>query len=176
MSHNTNKVIIWIMGPTSSGKTTIAENIVNKLRSDKKLILHYDGDEVRNFFGSSFGFENKNRVMVVETLIHLANKSLDAGVNVIISALTANQDARDLIKIKSRNLIVIYLKCSINECSRRDPKGLYKAARNGEIDTLIGFNKEYIPPKSPDITIDTENTDINECVDYICSRLKGKLI
>ncbi len=166
------KSVIWIMGPTSSGKTTISEKLSKELRKKNIQVIHYDGDEVRNFFGPDFGFNKENRFLVVKTIVHLANKSCDSGLNVIVSALTANQDAREYIQKKIDNLILCYIKCSIDECSQRDPKGLYKKAKSGEITTLVGYNSAYITPENPDIILDTEKFSINECIEKIETFLK----
>ena len=72
--------VIWLMGPTSSGKTTIAELLLKRLREDGGVMLHYDGDEVRDFFGDGLGFEAADRLRVVSTLTHLVNKSTAAGI------------------------------------------------------------------------------------------------
>ena len=76
--------ILWILGPTSSGKTTIADLLLKKLRHSNKIGMHFDGDEVRNFFGPDHGFASSDRLRVVETLVHLANKALESGVNAVI--------------------------------------------------------------------------------------------
>ena len=86
--------VLWLMGPTSGGKTTIAEHLLERLRAAGSPSMHFDGDEVRNFFGDTLGFKASDRQRVVGTLVHLANKTAEAGVNVIVSALTANEDAR----------------------------------------------------------------------------------
>jgi adenylylsulfate kinase len=146
---------IWLMGLTSSGKSTIAEHLVNILQNNDIPILHYDGDEVRSFFGKDFGFTEDNRGRVVETLAHLAIKANNAGINVVVSALTAHQTAREHIKKTIPNLLVGHVDCPIDICVARDPKGLYEKAGNGEIDTLIGYNSTYQPPVEPDIKLDT---------------------
>ena len=79
----------WLMGPTSSGKTTISENVIQICRIKKFFIIHYDGDEVRNLFGKSFGFEEKNRNLVIHSLVYMAKKANDTGIPCIVSALTA---------------------------------------------------------------------------------------
>lgn len=163
--------VLWLMGPTSAGKTTIGEQLLERLRADGSPSMHFDGDEIRNFFGEGLGFEASDRQRVVATLIHLANKTSAANVNVIVSALTANEDARRLVLDTVKNLIVVYVKCSIETCAKRDPKGLYGQAKNGEIDTLIGFNSEYAPPDSPDLVIDTEKLSSTEAVDAIIRHL-----
>ncbi len=145
--------VLWLMGPTSGGKTTVAEKLTEQLRTSGIMVLHYDGDEVRDFFGDNLGFEPSDRMRVVSTLIHLANKAAQTGVNVIVSALTANEDARRLVKGEVGNLITGYIKCPIEVCAARDPKGLYALASSGKIDTLIGLNSEYRAPENPDIVI-----------------------
>jgi len=163
--------VLWIIGPTASGKTTLAEHILLKMREKGILAIHYDGDEVRDFFDNSLGFGVSDRLKVVKTLIHLSNKALFAGFNVIVSALTAHEDARTYVKHNVANLVFIYLECSIERCIERDPKGLYKKAINREIDTLIGFNDEYIPPENPDIIINTEGTSAEMSVLELMKRL-----
>jgi adenylylsulfate kinase len=145
----------WLLGPTSSGKTTIAKRCANQLRSMDRQCLHYDGDEIRDMFGPNFGFAEENRGQVVQTLTYFARKGNEAGVNVLISALTAHQSARDYVKNNLPNLKICYISCPVTECISRDPKGLYKKAISGEIETLVGYNSEYLPPDLPDITLET---------------------
>jgi adenylylsulfate kinase-like enzyme len=159
------------MGPTSSGKTTIGEHLLERFRANGSPCMHFDGDEVRNFLGEGLGFETSDRQRVVATLVHLANKTSVAGVNVIVSALTASADARRLVLDTVQNLIVVYIKCSMETCAGRDPKGLYAQAKNGKIDTLIGVNSDYLPPENPDLVINTEDLSPAEAVDAIINHL-----
>ena len=162
---------LWLMGPTSSGKTTLAELLLERLRNAGVPAMHYDGDEVRDFFGDSLGFESADRLRVVSTLTHLVNKSLEAGLNVVVSALTANEDARIHIGTAIENLIIIYVKCPISVCAARDPKGLYLMADNGEIDTLIGRNSEYQPPAAADLVVSTDVLSPDQAVEAVISYL-----
>jgi len=159
-----DRFIIWLMGPTSSGKTTLAESFAKGVRKKGKIILHYDGDEVRDFYGAGHGFSKSNRQQVVQTLVHLAKKAYDAGACVVVSALTAHEDARKYLKKNIKDLQIAYVECSIETCASRDPKGLYEKARNGTIDTLIGFNSKYVPPENPDIILNTEEKSVEELV------------
>lgn len=163
---------LWLLGPTSGGKTTVAEKLTEHLRTKGVTVLHYDGDEVRNFFGENHGFEPSDRMRVVSTLIHLANKATESGTNVIISALTANEDARRRVLSDVSGLITGYIKCPIKVCAARDPKGLYARARSGEIDTLIGLNSEYRAPQNPDIVIDTDSLSPEEAVNALIEHLR----
>lgn len=144
------------MGPTSSGKSTLAEYFLEQWRLQNEFVVHYDGDEVRDFFGNAHGFKAEDRLRVVKTLTSLANKASEAGLLCIVSALTANSDARAHIQKNIPTLIIGYVNCSIEECARRDPKGLYALAQKGEVDTLIGWNSPYDPPPNPDIVLDTQ--------------------
>ena len=89
--------VLWILGPTSSGKTTIGKMLVDEMRAKNIPAIHYDGDEIRSFFGKTLGFEAQERLRAVSICAHLANKASDAGLNSVVSALTANDDARDYI-------------------------------------------------------------------------------
>jgi len=162
---------LWLMGPTSSGKTTIAELLLGRLRSAGVAAMHYDGDEVRDFFGDSLGFEPADRLRVVSTLTHLANKSQEAGLNVIVSALSANEDARTHIAATIDNLVIVYVKCPISVCAARDPKGLYQMADNGEIDTLIGRNSAYQPPAAADLVLETDVLSPGQAVEAVIAYL-----
>ena len=168
---NDNKHIFWLMGPTSSVKTTIAKLLYSRLSSAKTFTLHFDGDEVRDTFGNNLGFSNNDRLLVVKTLVYVSNKGLDAGANVVVSALTAFNDARSYVKKYLNQSIVIYLRCSISECSRRDPKGLYAKEKRGEINTLVGASSIYNEPECPDIILDTEGCTPEESLQELISKL-----
>jgi adenylylsulfate kinase len=159
--------ILWLLGPTSSGKTTIANNFIRKIRERGALIIQFDGDEIRNMFGSSLTFTSSDRLQVVKAIVILAKKASEAGINVVVSALTANIEAREYVRQNVPNLIMGYVYSSIEVCAKRDPKGLYKLAREGKIDTLIGLNSEYVPPENPDIILNTEKYTLSEVTEQL---------
>ena len=173
--NNSSGFILWLLGPTSSGKTTVASALTERLCMNNIRVIHYDGDEVRDFFDGILGFTSKDRLRVVKTLVHLSNKTLAAGVNVVVSALTANDDARSFVGSNCRNLITVYIECSIDVCSSRDPKKLYLKAKNGEINTLIGFNRTYTAPTSIDLIINTEQKSVGECADILFDYLSNTI-
>ncbi len=158
--------VIWLMGPTSAGKTTIGKLFVEDMRAADISSIHYDGDEIRSFFGDALGFRPEDRLRAVSTCAHLAITAAEAGLNVVVSALTANDDARNYIKENVPNLVVAYLKCPIDVCIERDSRGLYRKAREGKIDpkTLIGLDKPYAMPDDPEITIDTSKHNPEESI------------
>jgi len=154
--------VLWLLGPTSAGKTTLATRVVADLRTAGIPAILFDGDEVRGFFGAQLGFGAESRLLVVSVLAHLANKAAEAGLNVVVAALTAGEDAREYVRKNVRNLTTGYVACSIQGCAERDPKGLYGKAMRGEIDTLIGYNSMYRPPENPDFVLDTELHSLDE--------------
>ena len=160
------------MGPTSSGKTTLAELFHKRLTERNKFVIHFDGDEVRDIFGDNLGFSNEERLLVVKTLVYVSNKVLTGGANVIVSALTAFDDARFYINKNLNRVIIIYLRCSISECTKRDPKGLYAKEKRGEINTLVGASSVYNEPDCPDILLDTERCTPEESLKELISKLK----
>ncbi|MEE2971096.1 MAG: adenylyl-sulfate kinase [Pseudomonadota bacterium] len=156
--------ILWLMGPTSSGKTTVSNALAAVLRDAGTPVIHFDGDEIRDFFGDNLGFKPEDRLRVVSTLIHLADKVSKAGTNVIVSALTANPDARKLLDERLGEAAIGFIQCSIDTCAARDPKGLHAKTKSGEIDTLVGYNTEYPTLDNPDIILDTENDPLDALV------------
>jgi adenylylsulfate kinase-like enzyme len=154
--------VLWLLGPTSAGKTTLATRVVADLRGQGVPAILFDGDEVRGFFGPDLGFGPDSRLRVVSVLAHLANKAADAGLQVVVAALTAGQDARQYVRENVDKLTIGYVACSVEACAKRDPKGLYGKAMRGEIDTLIGYNSEYRPPDDPDLVLDTEAYSLDE--------------
>ena len=158
---------LWLMGPTSSGKSTLAEAYLERLRRRDIQTIHFDGNEIRDFFGRDLGFSNQDRLRVVTILVHLANKVRLAGLNVIVSALTANSNAREFVSRNLHDPIIGYVSCSISVCAMRDPKGLYAKARSGEISTLVEWPKGYVPPDKSDIILNTESLDVATLLDQI---------
>ena len=144
------------------------------MREESIPSIHYDGDEIRAFFGKDLGFRQEDRFRAVSVCAHLANKASDAGLNVVISALTVNEDAREHIKNNVPNLALTYLSCPIEICIQRDSRGLYRKAREGTVDpkTLIGLDSPYEPPIDPDIVIDTSKNTLEQSIGIIKTWLK----
>ncbi len=163
--------VIWLMGPTSSGKTTLARALVERLVQREIPASHLDGDDIRGQFGSSLGFKDEDRLRVVSAIVDLANKAAGKGETVVVSALTAYEEARELIRKNIEKLIVVYLDCPIEECAKRDVKGLYAKAKRKEINTLVGYNTPYNPPEHKDIILDTYSLPLEKCVDILWEQL-----
>lgn len=157
--------VFWVLGPTSAGKTTLASSFARRARAKGIAMLHYDGDDIRNLFGPSLKFSDDDRLRVVKALVFLANHAAESGFDVVVSALTAGQSAREYVLSNISGLRVIYITCSTAQCIKRDPKGLYAKALRGEIDSLIGYNTPYIPPEKYDLLLDTESASVERLVE-----------
>ncbi len=166
--------ILWLMGPTSAGKTTISESLVARLRGRGRGAILHDGDQVRDYFGDLIGFGADDRIRVVSTLIDLAERTADAGLVTVVAALTAHDDARERVRAMVPRPMIVHVSCAIDACIARDPKGLYRQAIDGEIDTLIGYNQAYRPPEDPDLVIETDALGVDECVDAIVAALETR--
>jgi len=165
--------VLWLMGPTSAGKSTLAQAALEKLRAQDHPVIFYDGDEMRALIGDGHGFSEGDRLRTVSGLVHLANKAAEAGLDVIVAALTAHADARAFVAENIPGVLIGFVKCSVETCAARDPKGLYKRARDGEIDTLIGYNEPYAPPADPAVVLDTETRGQAELVEELTALFIG---
>ena len=161
--------VFWLLGPSAAGKTTIAQKVCQRLSAANIPAIHFDGDEIRNLFGPVLNFSKENRMLVVKALAYLAEKLSKIGYHVFVSALTAHSEARLHIQDNINNLFIVCIFCSIEECIRRDPKGLYKLALEKKIDTVVGINEEYVMPEKYDLMINSEDMDPNKSAETICN-------
>lgn len=154
------------MGPTSSGKTTIGQAYTSYLRGLSLPSIHFDGDEFRSILGSTLGITPEDRFKNVSLCVHMANKCLEAGLNVVVSALTAHDTARQFVAENVKNLVVIYLDCPLEIRMQRDSRGLYRKVAVGEIkaDTVIGMGAPYLAPENPDIILNSSELAVKESV------------
>lgn len=173
-----NVFVHWLMGPTSAGKTTIGLAFTQRLRDNAVPSIHLDGDEVRSILGDSLGFTPEDRFRNVSLYVHLANKCLDAGLNVVVSALTAHQRARRFVTDNVRNLVLVYLECPLEVCIERDSRGLYRKARAGEIaaDSIVGLTKPYPAPARPDLMLPTSRLSVEQSVDRLYRHFASRCV
>lgn len=167
-------IVLWLMGPTSSGKTTLGAALVDRLRAMNCPAILLDGDEMRDLIGPDQGFSPDDRLRTVRALAQLADKTARAGLLVVVAALTAYPDARAYVRDTVGNLAVGYVECSIDTCAKRDPKGLYARAARGEIRTLVGVHDAYDPPAAPDIVLNTESESAEALVNRLVAFLVGR--
>lgn len=159
--------VVWLTGLPGSGKTTLATllKLGLRLKYDVEIL---DGDIFRRTFSKGLGFSSRDRLENIKRAMKVAKQLADYGLVVVCSFITPYRQIRNMLrKYLGDYYIEAYIKCSISECEKRDPKGLYKKARSGEIKEFTGISSVYQIPISPDIVIDTEFHSKEECLTKI---------
>ena len=163
---------IWMSGLSGAGKSTIANALEKRLYAMGKKTMILDGDNVRMGLNNNLGFSDEDRIENIRRIAEVAKLMNDAGLIVITAFISPyRQDRRNAKKIIGRDFREVYVSTSIEECEKRDVKGLYKAAREGKIAYFTGISSPYEVPENPDVTIDTEKMGVEECVDQILRQL-----
>ncbi len=166
-----NKVL-WFTGLPSSGKSTIAHALEKELNDEGILTFVLDGDNVRHGLNSDLGFSPEDRRENIRRVAEVAKLFYDSGVFTMASFVSPYQEVRDNVRgLIGEDFVEIYVKCSVEECARRDEKGLYERARQGEIENFTGVNAPYEEPESPELVLDTENLEVEECVGKVLDHL-----
>lgn len=172
-----NSFLLWFTGLSGSGKSTIANKVEEVLH--KKGIQTYtlDGDNIRKGLNKDLSFAPEDRTENIRRIAETAHLMIDAGLVVLAAFVSPYKKDRQNIKtiVKDVNFVEVYINTSIEECERRDVKGLYKKARAGEITNMTGVSSPYEAPTHPDIEILTEKLSIEEAVQKIMDFITPKL-
>ena len=153
---------IWLTGLPCSGKTTIAKRIEYLTN-----FINLDGDDLRTKLNSDLSFTPEDRAENLRRVGHLSQLFNDKRINVICSFVSPTDELRQEAFKSIKNLFVVYIKCSADECAKRDEKGMWKKARSGEIPMFTGLTAPYNPPENADLVLDTEELDLDSCVDKL---------
>lgn len=162
--------VLWFTGLPCSGKSTLAEEVFARLQALSLSVEHLDGDVVRNILPAK-GFSEEERNNHVRQMGFIASRLEFHGVGVIASFVSPYRSSREDVRTLCENLIEVYISTPVEECERRDVKGMYKKAREGEIKNFTGLDDPYEPPLSPELSIDTTNREIPDCLDEILEYL-----
>lgn len=171
-----NSFLIFFTGLSGSGKSTLASNLEKALHKQSIKTCVLDGDNIRRGINKNLGFSKEDRKENIRRVAEISKLFIDSG-NLVMSAFICPYKAdRDLIKntVGKENYFEVFVSTTLEECERRDVKGLYKKARNGEIKNMTGIDSPYENPVRPDITISTNET-IEESVDKILIKINEKL-
>jgi len=177
---NSNKhrsFLIWFTGLSGSGKSTIANIVEKKLHEDGIKTYTLDGDNIRKGINNDLSFTPEDRTENIRRIAEISNLMVDAGLVVLAAFVSPYKKDREKIRtiVKDVNFVEIFVNTSIEECERRDIKGLYKKARAGEIKNMTGISAPYQAPNNPDIEILTENESVEDSVKRILDYITPKL-
>lgn len=169
-------VLLWFTGLSGSGKSTVANYVAQKLHEQGKLTYLLDGDNVRHGINKDLGFSIEDRKENIRRIGEVAKLFVDAGVITLASFIAPlkedRQGVRDLL---GNSFVEIFVDCSLEVCEQRDPKDLYKKARNGEIKEFTGISSPYEKPENPEIFLTTDNETLEESANKVLSFLEKYL-
>jgi adenylylsulfate kinase len=174
--NNHGSCVVWFTGLPSSGKSTIASEIEHHLYNRGIRTYLLDGDNVRHGLNSNLGFSPEDREENIRRIGEVARLYVDAGMITFVAFISPYRKDRE----KARNLledgefIEVYVKCPVEVCEQRDPKGLYQKAKQGEIKEFTGVSAPYEEPLDPEIVLETDRFTVKESAQKIVEFLEKK--
>ncbi len=174
---NHHSFVIWFTGLSGSGKSTVA-NALEKTLLEKGFHTYIlDGDNVRNGLNNNLTFSPEDRTENIRRIAQVAKLMVDAGLIVLSAFVSPYRRDRENVKniVGKENFVEVFVNTPIQECEKRDVKGLYAKARAGEIKDFTGVNAPYEAPQNPDVEIDTSKSSIEDSVSIIFKAIANKL-
>ena len=175
--NNHNSFLIWVTGLSGSGKSTIANELECSLHEKGIKTYILDGDNIRGGINHNLTFSPEDRSENNRRIAEISKLFIDAGTVVIGAFISPYKKDRAEIRsiVSPTNFVEVYVNTSIEECERRDVKGLYKKARNGDIKNFTGISAPYEAPENPDVVIDTEKETLEAGILKIMNHIQKKL-
>jgi adenylylsulfate kinase len=173
---NQKPCIIWMTGLSGAGKSTLANVLEGELFRTGHHSYLLDGDNVRHGLNKNLGFSDADRVENIRRVGEVSKLFVDAGLIVITAFISPFRADRDLVRqlVAPGEFIEVYVHAPLDVCESRDPKGLYKKARAGQIKNFTGLDSPYEAPEKPELTIDTSKVDIQGGAKLLLDYLKSK--
>ncbi|MDA3130099.1 adenylyl-sulfate kinase [Aliibacillus thermotolerans] len=168
--------ILWFTGLSGSGKSTIANALIRRLFEEGKQGYILDGDNIRHGLNQDLGFSPEDRKENIRRIGEVAKLFVDSGTIVATAFISPYRKDRDLVRqlVDKDEFLEVYVKCPLEVCEERDPKGLYEKARKGEISSFTGIDAPYEEPVQPEIVIESDKVSIEEAVNQIVTTLEEK--
>ena len=167
--------VLWFTGLSGAGKTTIANNVEPELERRGFVVDHLDGDIIRTHLSKGLGFSKEDRDANIARIGWVASRLARAGAVVIVSAISPYEEARNKARAMVEEhgaFIEVHVATPLDECARRDPKGLYAAAFAGEIEDFTGVSAPYEEPLEPELRLDTSGRTPSESAATVLDRLE----
>lgn len=168
--------VLWFTGLSACGKSTIANTVDHKLNALGKHTYLLDGDNVRMGLNKNLGFSAEDRAENIRRIGEVAKLFADAGVITLTAFISPYRVDRDNVRalFKDGEFIEVFVDASLETCEARDPKGLYKKARAGEIKNFTGISDPYEAPEKPELVLDSNTKGIDDLADEVVAYLKSK--
>ena len=169
-------MVLWFTGLSGAGKSTLAQRVEEKLFEKGWYTYILDGDNVRHGLNSDLGFSEPDRRENIRRVGEVAKLFTDAGVVVLAAFISPYREDRDRVRalFEPGDFIEIHVKCALDVCEKRDPKGLYRKSRAGDLPEFTGIDSPYEEPLAPELVVDTAGLDINQSVALILDHLQGR--
>lgn len=170
-------LVIWLTGLSGSGKSTIANELNTRLFHLNKHSVILDGDNTRLGINHDLGFTNADRTENNRRVAEIAKLFMESGNIVICSFISPFQNDRDLSKqiIGNENYVEVFVDCSLEACEARDVKGMYKQARNGELESFTGISSPYEIPTNSQLILQTEELNLQQCADLLLNTISERI-
>lgn len=173
---NQNAVVLWMVGLSGSGKSTIAKGLEKKLHAEGFFTELLDGDNLRVGVNNNLGFSVEDRQENIRRATEVAKLFYNAGIITVCSFISPTKEIRAMAKeILGDAMVEVFINTSLEECEKRDVKGLYKKARAGEIKGFTGIDSPFEAPENPDIEVKTKGLTIEESVDFLYNQIVGRI-
>jgi adenylyl-sulfate kinase len=169
---NKHGFVVWFTGLPGSGKSTLARLLKEALQQQGLRSEILDGDEIRKRLTKGLGYSRADREENINRIAFVAGLLARVGGVAITAAISPYRTSRDQARKEIPNFIEVHVQCPLEECIRRDPKGLYAKATRGEIQNFTGISDPYEEPQNPEITLLTDQQTPEECIQLILKKLK----
>jgi adenylylsulfate kinase len=166
--------VLWMTGLSGSGKSTIANALAQRLYQDGHFAYVLDGDNVRHGLCGDLGFSTEDRNENVRRVAHVARLFADAGIIAIVALISPTLAQRQMAReIGGDNFLEVFVKADLSTCEGRDPKGLYKKARAGQIPEFTGLTSPYEAPTHAELVLNTDTLQVEAAVERLLAHLQN---
>jgi adenylylsulfate kinase len=174
---NQRAKVIWFTGLSGSGKTTLASALEKKLFEHNYFCQILDGDNVRSGINKNLGFTEDDRIENIRRIAEVSKLFMNSGIILICAFISPTNEIRHMAKniIGEEDYLEVFVNTPLEICELRDPKGLYKKARRGEIKNFTGISSPFEAPDNPFIEVDNSNPDINQTVTNLIRKIIPKI-
>ncbi|MCR8658700.1 adenylyl-sulfate kinase [Paenibacillus endoradicis] len=169
--------VIWFTGLPGSGKTTLAINVQYELLQSNIRCAIIDGDVIRHKLNCDLGFSEEDRMENLRRAAEVTRMFIEAGIFVLAPFITPSDTCRAMIRqhFQPEDYTELYVECSLAACIERDPKGMYALALADKLPNFTGISAPYDPPIAPDLTLDTQQLALQQCVDKLIEYIQNKV-